>query len=290
MTTPVSKPMHRFPLRTKLPTSLRAIVTGIVFFAVTANVWLLLLLTLNTMLAVALEVVFLGLVIWWSHGGGPPKAAQAFRQTIFRRTRLTAAQWRWGIIAALFFAATIHASIVLLFRFVPYPAAAFRQGYDLSFIPSQGMRWGVVVVSAASAAICEEIGFRGFMQQPIEERHGLPTAIFASSFFFMLVHLSKAWSSLGMVPIVFGAGILLGLLASSSASLIPCILGHFVMDVGLFAYWWTGIAGTFTARLVTETGLDRSFLIAGCSFAISLSLVLVAMVKLKNTAPQTGLR
>ena len=282
MTTPVSKPGRSFPLWTKLPASLRAVVTGIAVFAVTANVWLLLLLTLNTVLAIALEIVFLGLVIWWSHGGGPPRAGKAFRHRVFRRTRLTAAQWRWGIIAALFFAATIHASIVLLFRFMPYPADAFRQGYNLSFIPSQGLRWVVVAVSAASAAICEEIGFRGFMQQPIEERHGLPAAIFTSSFFFMLVHLSKAWSSLGMVPIVFGAGILLGLLASYSASLIPCIIGHFVMDVGLFAYWWTGIAGTFSARPITETGLDRSFLIAGCSFAISLTLVLVAMVKLKK--------
>jgi hypothetical protein len=46
----------------------------------------------------------------------------------------------WGVIGALFFAATIHAAIVLLFRFVPFPAAAFRRGYDLSFIPSLPMR------------------------------------------------------------------------------------------------------------------------------------------------------
>src|SRR5947209_2072382 len=28
---------------------------------------------------------------------------------------------------------SVHAAIVLLFRFVPYPAEAFRKGYDLSF-------------------------------------------------------------------------------------------------------------------------------------------------------------
>src|ERR1700752_4168910 len=120
MTTPISKPKHSFPLWTNLPTRLRAVVIGLVVFAVSANVWLLLLLNLNTVLAVALEVVFLGLVIWWSHGGGPPKATQAFREKVFRRTRLTAAQWLWGIIAAIFFAATVHAAIVLLFRFMPY--------------------------------------------------------------------------------------------------------------------------------------------------------------------------
>jgi hypothetical protein len=42
------------------------------------------------------------------------------------------------------------------------------------------------VVSAASAGICEETGFRGYMQQQIEQRHGAPTAILVSSFCFML--------------------------------------------------------------------------------------------------------
>ena len=77
-----------------------------------------------------------------------------------------------GPIAALSFAATIHAAIVLLFRIVPFPIAAFRQGYDLSFIPSLPMKWIAVVVSATSAGICEETGFRGYMQRPIEQRHG----------------------------------------------------------------------------------------------------------------------
>ena len=54
-----------------------------------------------------------------------------------------------------------------------------------------------------------------------------------------------------MVPIVFGAGVLLGLLAWSSGSLIPCMIGHTIMDIGLFAFWWTGIAGDFTARPIS---------------------------------------
>jgi membrane protease YdiL (CAAX protease family) len=49
-------------------------------------------------------------------------------------------------------------------------------------------RWLAVVVSAASAGICEETGFRGYMQRPIEQRHGAPVAILISSFFFMALH------------------------------------------------------------------------------------------------------
>jgi membrane protease YdiL (CAAX protease family) len=269
---------------TKLPITLRAILAGFLIAAATANVWLLLLLNLGVQLAVVVEAIFLALFLWWACGGGPPSATRAARAKAFRRVKLTSNQWSWGLTGALFFAVTVHASIVLLFRFVSYPAAAFRHGYDLSFIPSMNLRWIVVVVSAASAAICEEIGFRGFMQQPLEQRHGASIAILISSFLFMALHLTKAWASLGMVPIVFGAGILLGLLAWSAASLIPGIIGHFVMDVGLFAYWWTGIAGNFTARPISETGVDRSFLIACCLFAASLVVVLLAILRLRQAS------
>ena len=182
----------------------------------------------------------------------------------------------------MFFAVTIHAAIVLLFRFVPFPKEAFRHGYDFSFIPTVRLRWLAVVISAASAGICEETGFRGYMQRPIEQRHGAPLAIFISSLFFMALHLTKAWAVVGMVPIVFGAGILLGLLAWSSGSLIPCIIGHTIMDIGLFAYWWTGVAGDFTARTIHQTGVDRPFVLAWVVFAAALLIVLLAISKLRR--------
>jgi hypothetical protein len=56
-----------------------------------------------------------------------------------------------------------------------------------------------------------------------------------------------------MIPIMFGAGILLGSLELSSGSLIPCMIGHTIMDIGLFGYWWTGIAGEFTLRPIGDT-------------------------------------
>jgi membrane protease YdiL (CAAX protease family) len=266
----------------KLPVSLRAIVSGLLTGLVAANVWPVLLLTLGARLAGAAELIFLALYIWWAAGGGPPRVTQASRINAFRRRSLSSAQWFWGITAALSFAIIIHASIVLLFRFVPFPTAAFRQGYDLSLIPSLALKWLVIVVSAISAGICEEVGFRGYMQRPIEHRHGVTVAILISSLFFMLIHLSKGWALVGMVPIIFGAGILLGVLAWSSQSLIPGIVGHSVMDIGLFAYWWTGVAGNFSLRPIYETGLDPAFLIACLVVVASLSVELCATCRLRR--------
>ena len=266
----------------KLPVAVRAIVSGLLVALVAANVWPLLLVNLGVPLASIAEAAFLALYLWWASGGGPPATNQAVRAFLFRRGRLSPRQWAWGLIAAFFFAMTVHAAIVLLFRFVPFPMAEFRRGYDFSFIPSTSLRWLAVVVSAISAGICEETGFRGYMQRPIEQRYGATVAILTSSFLFTCVHLTKGWASAGMVPIVFGAGVLLGLLARSSGSLIPGMIGHIIMDIGLFAYWWTGIAGNFTALPIGATGLDRSFAIACVTFAVSLFVVLSATSRIKD--------
>lgn len=267
----------------KLPTALRAIVSGLLVAMIAANVWPLLLLRLGVPLAAIAETVFLALYVWWVSGGGPPRTARAARATAFRRGTLSSSQWRWGLIAAFFFAVTVHASIVLLFRFVPFPTAAFRKGYDFSFIPSPALRWLAVVMSAVSAGICEETGFRGYMQRPLEQRHGAPVAILISSIFFTAIHLSKGWAMVGMVPIVFGAGVLLGILAWSSGSLIPGMIGHVVMDIGLFGYWWTGVAGTFTALPISATGVDGPFVITAATLAISLVIVLLAISRVRRS-------
>lgn len=266
----------------RLRTILLSILYGLLVGMIAANVWPIFLRRLSTPLAAVAEFLFLGAYVWWAAGGGPPRAWVAARANAFRNTGLTPTQWGWGLLGAVFFALTVHAAIVLLFRFMPYPMAQFRQGYDISFIPTVPLRWLACIISALSAGTCEETGFRGYMQRPIEQRAGVKTAIFISSLLFMLIHLSKGWASLGMVPIIFGAGILLGLLAWSSRSLVPAIIGHTIMDIGLFAYWWTGTAGNFTARPIAETGVDRLFLIACCVFVLSLAFVLLAISRLRR--------
>ena len=274
-----SPPFARPPA--ELPIGLRAVIPTLLFSLVAINVWPLLLFKLGVPLAAFAEAIFLGLFLWWASGGGPPRSTRPARTTAFRRSNLSYRQWVWGLIAAFFFAATIHASMILLFRLVPFPVAAFRRGYDLSFIASRTLQWLAVVVSAISAGICEETLFRGYLQRPIERR-GPTIAILISSLFFMALHLTKAWATPVMVPIVFGAGLLLGLLAWSSQSLIPGMIGHILMDIGLFAYWWTGIAGDFRASTIAVTGVDELFVLASVVFLTSLSIVLVATTTLRR--------
>jgi membrane protease YdiL (CAAX protease family) len=255
-------------------------VGGLVVGLAAANVWPVLLVTLGMPLAAAAELLFLALYLAWVAGKGPPDSWRLARAENFRARRLTGTEWFWGLIAAVFFAATVHAAIVVLFRLVPFPAADFRKGYDLSSVHGAAMRWLVVVISAASAGICEETGFRGYMQRPIETRHGALIAILISSLFFTLLHLNKGWALMGMVPVVFGAGILLGTLAWASRTLVFGMIGHTIMDIGLFAYWWTQIAGTFSQQPISATGMDRSFCIESGALAIALLMTLIAIARL----------
>jgi membrane protease YdiL (CAAX protease family) len=261
---------------------IRAIVSGLLIGMIAANIWPIFLLKLGMPIAAAAELLFLGAYVWWAAGGGPPRSLQVARAEHFRKSPLSGAQWLWGMVAAISFAATIHAALVLVFRFVPFPADAFHHGYDLSFIPSRQMQWLACIVSALSAGVCEETGFRGYMQTPIEKRHGPVIAILISSLLFMVIHLTKDWALVAMVPVVFGAGVLLGTMARASGTLIFVMIGHWFMDIGLFAYWWSQIAGTFAQRPISETGADAAFFAECAVFAAVLAVVLHATLRLRR--------
>ena len=261
---------------------LRGVVTGLLVGMIAANVWPVLLLKLGAPVAAAAEAAFLAVYVWWVRGGGPPRSWKAARATNFRVRTLTAGDWTWGLIAAVAIAVSVHAAIVVLFRLVPFPAAAFHQGYDLSFIPGTGLKMLACVVSAVSAGICEETGFRGYMQVPIERRLGALSAILVSSFFFMLIHLTKSWSLIGMVPIVFGAGLLYGTLAWASRSLVFCMIGHTIMDIGLFVFWWAQVLGTFTQRPISETEMDRTFFVECGALGAALVVAVIAIAVLRR--------
>lgn len=267
----------------RIPLAVRAIVSGLAIGLIGANVWSVLLALFGPVPGVLLaEAVFLVLYIAWARGLGPPASTQSARRTAVRAGPLAPAVWAWGALAALAFAVTVHAAIVILFRLTPFPAAQFNKGYDLSAIPTLGLRWGVVMVSAISAGVCEEVGFRGYMQRPLEARYGPTLAIGVSAVLFTLVHMNKDWLVVGLMPIVLMAGLLLGLMAWAARSLAFAIFGHVLMDIGLFAYWWTQIVGVFSAKTIFAGGVDAPFFLAVAVFAAALAVNLFAIARLRR--------
>jgi len=111
---------------------------------------------------------------------------------------------------------------------------------------------------SAVAGICEEVGFRGYMQFPLEKRYSPLLSISIVSLVFVLVHLHQAWSGPILIHIFF-ISVLFGSIAYYSGSLIPGIIAHFIMDVFNFSFWWTDLGGQFSKKTLAVTGIDGHF-------------------------------
>jgi len=189
---------------------------------------------------------------WW-----PGSTAKA-RQNAFRRTRLKAIEWKWGIPAALATVAIVHASLVLLFRIIPLPAEELTSGYAFGSL-APWLAWASIIVSALFAGICEEVGFRGTMQVPLEQRYGRRIAIGVVSIVFTLTHLHQSWAPWLFIQL-FGASLLWGILAATIGSLIPGMIAHTLLDTLAFSYWYSDVGGRFERLTLAQAGIDLHFI------------------------------
>jgi hypothetical protein len=94
----------------------------------------------------------------------------------------------------------------------------------------------------------------------MENKYGPLLSITIVSITFLVVHLHQAWSAPLLIHI-FLISALFGILAWSSGSLIPGILGHFIMDIFNFTFWWSDLYRQFDRQPLGITGLDPAFLI-----------------------------
>jgi sodium transport system permease protein len=81
--------------------------------------------------------------------------------------------------------------------------------------------FAVILFLAVTPALCEELAFRGFIQTSLEQRLKPYTAILVTSFFFAVTHgmLQQSLSA-------FFGGIVIGVIAWRTGSILPCMLYH----------------------------------------------------------------
>lgn len=261
----------------RIPVVIRAIVVGVVVFEIGVGAWLV----IAALIPAPWSIVAMSGVLWayWRYFSGSwwPGSTAELRRSRFRVTKMPKAVWKWSLAAAMFFVVVVQSGFVMTFRIVEFPAEAFAAAYRFGELPIW-LAWLVIIMASLVAGICEEIGFRGYMQVPLEKRYGSVVAITIVSIVFVALHLNQAWAP----PIlfhIFAVSAMLGILAYASGSLIPGIIGHAVMDIPNFAYWWTDVAGTFDKRPIAETGIDAHFGVWALIFVASLALFIWATRK-----------
>jgi membrane protease YdiL (CAAX protease family) len=265
----------------KIPLIFRAIILG--FFISTIGVisWSLLATFIPMPWSFILMIALLWFYIKYFSGSWNPKNTKLFRKQNFRKPKLSFNAWLLSIVGIILIVLIEQSGLVVTFRLMEFPAERFSQEYSfLENVPTWAA-WLVVIMISAVAGICEEIGFRGYMQVPIEKKYGPVMAISIVSIIFVIVHLHQAWSG-PIISQIFFISVLFGSIAYYSNSLIPGIIAHFIMDICNFSFWWTKLGHQFDKKTIFETGIDYHFISWIGTFLISIGLFIYVMSRLKS--------
>jgi membrane protease YdiL (CAAX protease family) len=262
----------------RIPAVVRVVVSGYFVFAIAGLVaWVTVLAFVPVPWSLVVMWLVLGLYLKYFSGSWWPKSTERIRSENFRATKLSASTWKWSLFAALLIVVIIESGLVVTFRIVEFPADEMALGLDASAFPLWQV-WLYIILMASVAGITEEVGFRGYMQVPLEKRYGPVKGIAFVALMFMVLHLNQAWAPFVLLHLfVFGA--MWGTLAYASGSLIPVIVSHTIVDIFSFSYWWTDIAGSFDKRPLAETGMDVHFIVWGLFLALSVALFIWAARK-----------
>jgi len=275
----------------RVPSPIRAVLSGFFVFAVMQNGWLALFLA-NLRIAPALPwSVPLGLLwLWWWFryfgGRGWPANTQASRRRALRAGRITRAQWLWSGAYFLTFLVFLTSVVNTVYRFQVIPEDPF----DLSTLPWWTL-YPCLIMVAITAGVSEESGFRGYLQGGLERKFGAATAIAVTSLMFWLAHLNHPSGS-ARWALLIAMSVLLGALTRCAGSIWPAIVAHAGLDTIFFVTGVSETAPWFFQQppLLADTGLDAEFvvfsvLLVGSGVAAGFVLKKIAAARAPLRAP-----
>jgi membrane protease YdiL (CAAX protease family) len=264
-----------------LPVMIRATITGFLVSTIGVTLW-----AADVRLVwkpLALPIIFILLWFYWKYFSGTKWLAEsmAARRRLFRVDNSSIGIRGPGLLGAFLFVVIIQSSFVISFRLVDMPVA-FSSGYPILETLPSGLAWAILIASSVVAGICEETGFRGYMQVPLEKKYGPRKAILYVSLIFSMIHLGKVWAA-PIIPNIFLASVLLGVLAYKTRSLIPGMIGHSILDIFDYSFWWTHLMGNREMATIFKTGIDLHFLTWSLIFIGGIIGFYWTMLRLKDS-------
>ena len=249
----------------RLPVIIRAVITGVIITAAGTLPWAYLVrLNIDHLPSVPWSVIPTLVYLWffWKYvnGAGWPRSTSAIRKKLIRANQLSSEVWGAAIIAGILGLVSLVVFSGLLNRMVKLPQ---QDATGLEHVPLISLFF-MVVMGSVVAGVVEESGFRGYMQKPIEQRHGPILAIIITGIVFGLMHYSHHETTLALMPFYFFVAAIYGMLAYITNSILPGIILHAVGDV--FAGLQLLLGGQSEWQqtpvlkpLIWETGPDTSF-------------------------------
>jgi membrane protease YdiL (CAAX protease family) len=262
----------------KVPLVVRSLVLGFGVSSLGVGVWVLL--VKNIPVPWSVITMSIVLILFWMYFSGKwnPSNTQVFRRSCIRQINLKRPVWFWGLLAAFSIIILLHWGFTLTFRIYEFQPEIFKTARFLNDYPAW-KAWPLIIMGSLVAGICEEIGYRGYMQKPLEKKYGPLAGISITSLVFVVIHLHQAWAS-GILAGIFAISFIIGILAYSTNSLLPGIIAHVSFDIINFSYWWSDVIGTFDRKPVSMTGIDNHFIFTVSVVLLSVILFIVAIRKL----------
>jgi membrane protease YdiL (CAAX protease family) len=263
----------------RIPVIIRSPIAGMLISIIGTTPWAILV-SANMHLApdVPWAVIpsLLYLRLYWKYfirGEGPPMVTKRARSSDARVNPLPPDLWGLTALAGILGLATIGVFQNFLNRVIslpPQPQQTPVHVPTLTFVA-----W--LVTGAVVAGVVEETAFRGYLQRPIEHRHGLVTAILITGLLFGLAHLSHPEVGPALLPYYLVVAAVYGAIASATDSTLPTILIHgggnilgelvalrstspapHVVSRGSLLVWQTGVTPQFVRNVLVLLALSAA--------------------------------
>ena len=169
----------------------------------------------------------MALYLWfyWRYlvrGWGWPGSTAEIRRTDSRANRVADDAWGLALLAGMLGLASVLLLQGLWGRLVAVPQ---QRDIDISRYPAVTVfLW--IVMSAVVAGIVEETSFRGYLQRPIERRHGPVLAILLTGVLFGFAHFGHPEVGLVLLPFYLSVAAVYGALAYLTDSTVPSMILH----------------------------------------------------------------
>lgn len=278
-------------LWTRIPVVVRAIVSGLVLASVVTVPWAMLV-SLNlqhgSVVPWAVPPTLVYLWLWWRYvsGRGWPRATSLARRANLRAVPVPDDAWPAALVAGM-----LGLSTAVLISSVMRRLASMTDPPlpDISHVPFPTLLC-FQLTSAAVAGIVEESSFRGYMQAPIERRHGPVLAILITAGMFALAHTQNASFAWGQMPFYLAVAGTFCMLAYLTNSILPGMVLHVsavAMDgIGQLARADQMRQPASPPPTIWQTGADASFWMSCLIATIMAIATIAAYVMLARTMQQ----
>src|SRR5687768_13937368 len=252
----------------RLPVIVRAVIAGVAIGAAGVYPWTVVVRANQRFLpAVPWAIVPMAAFLWlfWRYlrGEGWPRSTSAARRMNLRANTAAPDAFGMAIFAGILGFVALMPGVGVLGRLVSLPSEAQKINTPEN-MPAITVLV-LLVMASIVAGVVEEAAFRGYLQSPIERRHGPVVAILTAGAVFGALHYTHHPASvLTMLPFYLAISAIYGAMAYFTNSIIPGLMLHAGGDVlSLTRLWLTGKPEweltSSTPKLIWQSGPDAEF-------------------------------